>query len=151
MRKKLHWDLAHVLLSRIRLKAKSISHCQGRDLQIQFYCYVSPLFYFITLLPRKPYCMGPFAKHNLKAVSTSSSFAADSIKTLSRPVSPKRVVILSGWKTEQKKGVLIGPELARPSHLPLVFDPGFPANLLSTMRKENLSTFRAEKEVAFLR
>lgn len=95
--------------------------------------------------------MGPFAKHHFKAVPISSSFAADSIKTLNRPVFPKRVVILSGWRTEQKNGVLIGPELATSSHLPLVFDPGFPANLLNTMRKENLSTFRAEKEIAFLR
>lgn len=95
MREELHEDLPHVLLSRISLKAKSITHCYWRDLQIQFCRCASP-FVFFLIFPRKPYCMRPSAKHNLKAVSTSSSFAADSIKTSSRPVSLRRVVILSG-------------------------------------------------------
>lgn len=94
MREELHEDLPHVLLSRISLKAKSITHCNWRDLQTQFCCCAAPFF-----SPRKPYCMRRSAKHNLKAVSTLSSFAADSIKTSSRPASLRRVVILSGWRT----------------------------------------------------
>lgn len=93
--------------------------------------YVSPFFDKETLFQGKP-----SAKPNLKSYIYFVYRCDRHYKDTSRPVSHQEGSYQDGEPS--KRMATHGAELAQFSHLLLVFDPGFLANLLNPMRKERI-------------